>query len=68
MNIDRYEIVLHKTADAAHEAAQQSGLASDYIIAAQLYEKCGDFALARVCREAAERSNKPTFREIEGVK
>jgi len=55
MNIDRYEKVLHREADAAHEAAQQSGLVSDYIVAAQLYEKCGDFDLARICREAAER-------------
>jgi len=47
--------MLHKEADAAHEAAQKSGLATDYIVAAQLYEKCGDFGMARVCREAAER-------------
>ena len=55
MNIDRYEQVLHREADAAHEAAQESGLATDYIVAAQLYEKCGDFGMARICREAAER-------------
>ena len=37
-----------------HVTAQQTGHASDYIIAAELFERCGDYATARHCREAAE--------------
>jgi hypothetical protein len=55
MNVHRYETQVHKDADKAHRAAQQSGYASDYIKAAELFEKCGDYGMARVCREAAER-------------
>ena len=55
MNIIRYEQEVRKDADKAHAAAQQSGYPSDYVKAAELYEKVGEFDLARVCREAAER-------------
>ena len=55
MNIHRYESEVHKDADKAHEAAQRSGYSSDYIKAAELYEKCGDYYMAQVCRIAAER-------------
>lgn len=54
MNIHRYETEIHKDADRAHDAAQKSGFPSDYVKAAELYEKVGDFAMARVCRDAAE--------------
>ena len=54
MNILRYETELRKDADKAHALAQNSGQAVDYEEAAELYEKCGAFELARVCREAAE--------------
>jgi hypothetical protein len=37
-----------------HVIAQQTGHASDYIIAAELFERCGDYVTARQCREAAE--------------
>ena len=50
-----YEIMIHRKADKAHEAAQKSGLYSDYIFAAELYEKAGDYKSAATCREAAER-------------
>jgi uncharacterized protein HemY len=54
MNIFRYENAVHKEADRAHAAAQQSGKPSDYVKAAELYEKCGDFEQAAQCRNAAE--------------
>jgi hypothetical protein len=43
-----------------HVIAQQTGHANDYLIAAELFEKCGDYATARQCREAAEALNEPT--------
>ncbi len=55
MNIGRYETEVHKDADRLHARAQQTGVAADYIRAAELYERCGDFEQARACREAAER-------------
>lgn len=55
MNVRRYEIALHKEADKVHEAAQKSGQAYDYIKAAELYERCGDFEQAAICRNAAAR-------------
>lgn len=47
-----------KQADKLHEAAQKSGNANDYVLAAELYEKCGWYNLARQCREAAEKLQK----------
>ena len=55
MNIGRYETEVRKDADKAHAAAQHSGYASDYVKAAELYERVGEYELARVCRDAAER-------------
>ncbi len=55
MNIHRYEIEIKKDADKIHARAQQSGEAVDYIKAAELYERCGEFEQARVCRESADR-------------
>lgn len=55
MNVYRYEQEIHKDADKAHEAAQRSGDAYDYIKAAELYEACGDMRQAAICRNAAER-------------
>ena len=37
-----------------HVKAIESGLPDDYIIAAALFEKCGHYNEARVCREAAQ--------------
>lgn len=51
----RFEHQIHAKADKAHEAAQKSGLPTDYIVAAELYEKAGSYEQARICREAAER-------------
>lgn len=53
MNVLRYETELKKDADKIHERAQQSGEAVDYIAAATLYERIGEYELARRCREAA---------------
>jgi hypothetical protein len=53
MNIVRYESQVHRDADRKHQYAQTTGRAVDYIAAAEMYEKCGDFNQARVCREAA---------------
>lgn len=50
-----YENMIHQRADKAHDLAQRSGLYADYIFAAELYEKSGDYRMAAVCREAAER-------------
>jgi hypothetical protein len=55
MNIDRQETKTHKTADKVHSNAQQSGIATDYLYAAQLYEEAGDYVKAAACREAAAR-------------
>ena len=55
METQTYETMIHRSADRAHEAAQRSGLAVDYTVAAELYEKAGDYNKARICREAAER-------------
>lgn len=55
MNILRYEQEIRKDADKMHKHAQDTGIPQAYIAAAQLYEKCGDFDVAAVCREAAER-------------
>jgi hypothetical protein len=55
MNVQRYETEVHKTADKLHEHAQQTGEAAAYIVAAQWYERAGDYEAARRCREAAER-------------
>lgn len=55
MNIQRYEHETHKDADRMHQHAQDTGERAAYIAAAQLYERCGEYALAAVCREAAER-------------
>ena len=54
MNIIRFETEIHKDADKIHARAQESGEAVDYLKAAELYEKCGDFQQARVCRDAAD--------------
>lgn len=51
----RYEQQIRTKADKAHEAAQRSGLPTDYIVAAELYEKAGEYEQARLCYEAAER-------------
>lgn len=37
-----------------HTKANLSGLYDDYIIAADLFEKCGHYNEARICREQAE--------------
>ena len=37
-----------------HVKAIESGLYDDYIIAADLFEKCGHYDDARICREDAE--------------
>lgn len=55
MNQETYEATIRRKADQAHEAAQRSGLQSDYVFAAELYEKAGYYEQARKCREAAER-------------
>lgn len=55
MNVQRYETETHKRADKLHERAQQSGKPSDYIAAAELYAKSGDYGAEATCREAAER-------------
>lgn len=55
MNILRYETEVRKDADKIHARAQQSGDFHDYIRAAELYEKVGDWHMARICREAAGR-------------
>jgi hypothetical protein len=55
MNTIRYESELHKTADRLHALAQLTGDAAAYIRAAEIYEKCGDWEQARICRECAER-------------
>lgn len=55
MNILRYESEVRKDADKVHQRAQISGEYSDYIRAAELYEKVGDWDMARRCREAAGR-------------
>ena len=47
-----------KQADKLHEAAQKSGNANDYVLAAELYEKCGLYNMARQCREAADKCQK----------
>jgi hypothetical protein len=55
MNTVRYETQLHRDADRLHELAQQNGDRAAYIRAAELYELCGDYRQARICRECAER-------------
>lgn len=55
MNVIRYETNVHKEAAQKHQQAQRSGNYMDYLDAAELYEKCGDFQKATVCREAAEK-------------
>ena len=45
---------LHK-ARRMHVAAMQSGQTYDFILAAELFEKCGHYDDARTCREVAER-------------
>ena len=47
-----------KQADRMHQTAQKSGNANDYVLAAELYEKCGLYNMARQCREAAEKLQK----------
>ena len=47
-----------KQADKLHQAAQKSGNANDYVLAAELYEKCGLYNMARQCREAADKCQK----------
>lgn len=54
MNVHRYDAETHKRADRLHDRAQQTGRAEDYTAAADLYERCGMYEKARVCREAAE--------------
>lgn len=58
MNVSRYESELRKDADRLHRYAQQTGRAVDYIKAAEIYERAGDYQQAQVCREAAERLEK----------
>ena len=55
MNIDRQETQTKRYADKMHEHAQETGIREAYIKAAELYEQCGEWDKARVCREAAER-------------
>lgn len=55
MNPIRYDIQIHRDADRIRSLAQQTGDAVAYIQAAELYERCGDFDKARICREAAEK-------------
>jgi hypothetical protein len=55
MNTVRYESQLHRDADRLHELAQRTGDRAAYIRAAELYELCGDYRQARICRECAER-------------
>ncbi len=55
MSVDRYETEAHKKANKAHERAQQTGRAVDYITAADLYNKSGDYDAERACRDAADR-------------
>lgn len=55
MDNNRYESELHKRADRLHDYAQRTGLAFDYIKAAEAYERSGDYEAARLCREAAAR-------------
>jgi hypothetical protein len=55
MNTVRYEQGVKRAADRLHQRAQETGIAADYIGAATLYEKCGEYNLARICREAAAR-------------
>lgn len=55
MNPVRYENEIRKDAVRLHTHAQQTGEAAAYIRAAELYERCGDYKLAAICREAAER-------------
>lgn len=47
-----------KQADRMHQTAQKSGNANDYVLAAELYEKCGLYNMARQCREAADKCQK----------
>jgi hypothetical protein len=58
MNVTRYENETRKAADKIHERAQRSGEEIDYRKAAELYERCGDYRAARVCRDAAEALGK----------
>lgn len=55
MDNKRYEDQLHRQADRLHDYAQQTGEPVDYVLAAEMYEKAGDYESARLCREAAAR-------------
>ena len=44
-----------KAARKMHTRAIQSGDPNDYELAAELFEKCGRYDDARVCREDAQR-------------
>jgi hypothetical protein len=54
MNILRHENQVHRDADRVHERAQNSGEATDYLAAAELYHQSGDYKQEATCREAAE--------------
>jgi hypothetical protein len=44
-----------KAARKMHVRAMQSGQPSDYLLAADLFEKCGRYDDARACRDAADK-------------